>query len=237
MSRFTFESGEDESPVWTPDSKYLTFSSSRAGKQRQTLWRPVDGSRPEEQIFSSARHQHLAGWTPDGQTLISEEVDDSWSIYTNRRGGQGTAWSPTPFQEQGVTVSPDGKWLAYGSNESGPSQVYVQAFPGPGEKVQVSSDGGGEPRWSPVTNELFYRNGDKMMVVTFQTTPQFTPSAPRLLFELKTSRMSWAQANYDVAPDGKRFLMLQGEDEVLPRELRIVANWIDDVKALAPRQP
>jgi Tol biopolymer transport system component len=234
LSRFTFEPGEDESPVWTPDSRYVTFSSSRIGKPRQTLWRPVDGSRPEEEIFSSDRHQHLGGWTPDGQTLVSEEVGESWSIYTARRGEQGKAWNVTPFQEQGVVPSPDGRWLAYSSNESGPSQVYVQSFPGPGGKVQVSVDGGGEPRWSPKTRELFYRNGDKMMVVAYETTPQFTPAPPKVLFTLKTSRMGWAQANYDVSPDGKRFLVITGDDELLPTSLNVLTNWFADLRTVGP---
>ena len=225
LSRFTVETGEDESAVWTPDSLYLTFSSSRTGKPRQTLTRPIDGSRPEEELFSVPRHQHLGGWTPDGQTLVSEEVDESWTIYTSRRGGTGAPLFISPFQEQGVTLSVDGKWIAYSSNESGVTQVFVRAFPGPGATLQVSTDGGTEPRWSRAGNELFYRNGDKMMVVSFQTTPQFLPSTPKPLFTLKMARMGWPQANYDVSRDGKRFLVVQGEEDQLPTELQVITNW------------
>jgi eukaryotic-like serine/threonine-protein kinase len=236
LSRFTTGAGEDESPVWTPDSLSLTFSASRAGKPRQTLISPIDRSRPEEELFSSTRHQHLGGWTPDGQTLVSEEVDESWTLYVSRRGGTGTPLATTPFQEQGVTVSRDGKWIAYSSNESGPPQVFVQAFPGPGARLQISTDGGTEARWSPASNELFYRNGDKMMMVTYTTTPQFTASPPKPLFTLKMARMGWAQANYDVSRDGKRFLVVQGDEDQLPTELQLITNWFEELKGLTPKR-
>ena len=236
LSRFTTEAGEDESPVWTPDSLSLTFSASRVGKPRQTLISPIDRSRPEEQLFSSPRHQHLGGWTPDGQTLVSEEVEESWTLYQSRRGGTGAPLATTPFQEQGVTVSPDGKWIAYSSNESGPPQIFVQAFPGPGAKIQISTDGGTEARWSPVGNELFYRNGDKMMVVSYTASPGFSSGPPKALFTLKMSRMGWPQANYDVSRDGKRFLVVQGQEDQLPTELQLITNWFETLTTLVPQR-
>ena len=112
--------------------------------------------------------------------------------------------------------------------------VYVQAFPGPVGKSQISTGGGTEPRWSPKGDELFYRNGDRMMAVSVTTQPAFSAGAPRVLFEGRFARLGWAQANYDVSPDGRRFLMIQGDDPALPTSLRLITNWFTELASRAP---
>jgi eukaryotic-like serine/threonine-protein kinase len=237
LSRFTFDPGEDESPVWTPDGKRLTYAGSRTGKPRVTFWKAADSSGVEEALFVSKTHQHISGWTPDGKTLISEEIDGTFGLYVGSLGDQNVKpYLQTAFIEVGAQLSPDGKWIAYTSNESGPPQVFVQAFPGPGSRIQISTAGGSEPRWAPSGRELFYRNGDRMMAVPIDYTPTLRPGAPAALFEGQYTRIGWGSANYDVTPDGRRFLMVKGEDQALPTQIRLVVNPVDELRRLAPHK-
>ena len=135
----------------------------------------------------------------------------------------------TPFQEIAAQLSPDGKWIVYSSNESGPSQIFAQAFPGGGSRVQISTEGGSEPRWARSGREIFYRHGDQMMAVPIDFTPTLRPGAPRLLFEGQFTRIGWGQANYDVAADG-RFLMIKGQEQVAPTVVRLVVNWFEELR-------
>ena len=139
----------------------------------------------------------------------------------------------TPFVDGYARFSPDGRWVAYLSNESGHNEVYVQPFPGPGEKKQISTDGAAEPVWARNGRELFYRNADRMMAVEVTTSPSFMAGKPRLLFEKPYVRVS-LRPNYDVTPDG-RFLMLQQiEAESAPMYLNVVQNWQEELKRLVP---
>jgi serine/threonine-protein kinase len=132
--------------------------------------------------------------------------------------------------------SPDGRRLAYVSGESGRAEVYVVSYPGPGGKWQISNDGGGEPVWARSGRELFYRNGDKMMAVDIATEPSFSAGKPKLLFEGRYNRGRWGgHPNYDVTPDGRRFLMVKGRsrEQDAPNQLNVVQNWLDELKRRA----
>jgi Tol biopolymer transport system component len=140
------------------------------------------------------------------------------------------------FSEQWGVFSPDGRWVAYHSEESGRSEIYVQPYPGPGSRVQISTEGGFQPTWARNGRELFYRNGDKMTVVSVQTQPDFKAGTPKTLFEAH-----YDFADYDLAADGKHFLMLKGDDEAAPTQLHVVMNWLEDwnpssKKTVSPRQ-
>jgi hypothetical protein len=128
--------------------------------------------------------------------------------------------------------SRDGRWIAYASDESGRFEVYVQPYPGSGERYVISTEGGGEPAWSRNTNELFYRDGDRMMAVDIQTSP-FRASRPRLLFTghyLHTER----RTEYDVTPNGE-FVMVNGAPgDEHPTQLSLLMNWFDELKAKVP---
>ena len=133
--------------------------------------------------------------------------------------------------------SPDGHWLAYVSNESGRFDVYVQPFPGPGGKRQISTEGGNEPVWSRNGEELFYRNGNQMMAVEITTEPSFSAGTPRLLFEGAFRRGSVLRADYDVTPDGQRFVMLQqGGPDSGATQINVVLNWFEELKQRVPVQ-
>ena len=128
--------------------------------------------------------------------------------------------------------SPDGRWLAYASDESGRTEVYIRPYEGPGPKEQISTAGGNEPVWAPDGRELFYRNGDQMIVVDITTEPTFSAGTPRVLFERRyafTHRPD-APRNYDVARDGQRFLMIKSEQEAAVTQLNVVLNWFAELQ-------
>jgi serine/threonine-protein kinase len=142
----------------------------------------------------------------------------------------------------GPQLSPDGRWLAYASDESGSGrEVYVRAFPGPGGPWQASVGGGNEPQWNPRGGELFYRNGDRMMAVPVDTTAGFSAGKPHELFKgnYAPSHGGYVRANYDVSPDGRRFLMLQPADAgaTPPSQITVVLNWSEELKRLVPVRP
>ena len=138
----------------------------------------------------------------------------------------------TSAYDGGGAFSPDGHWLAYVTNESGQFEVYVRRYPGPDRKP-VSTEGGTHPRWNRNGKELFYRNGNKMMVVDVSTTPDLGLSRPRILFEQRYAFGS-AQtvANYDVSPDGERFVMVK--DDSASGRINVVLNWLEELKRLVP---
>jgi hypothetical protein len=141
----------------------------------------------------------------------------------------------TPAGEAGGSFSPDGRFIAYDSNESGRLEVYVQPFPGPGGRWQVSTEGGRQAVWSRTGREIFYRSGDRMMAVKVQTDPSFALSKPEVLFEGRyAGGIEWyGYADYDVSPDGRRFLMIPIEDESAPTRVHVVLNWAEELKTRA----
>ncbi len=158
------------------------------------------------------------------------------------REGEQEPWAflDTEFDETGAMFSPNGRWLAYMSNETGRYEVYVQPFSvtGPRGTKQISVGGGTEPVWAPDSRELFYRNGDKMMAVAIETDPELSIGTPRLLFEKRfLAGPPWARRNYDISPDGQRFLMIQREQDLVPTEIIVVLNWFEELKRLVPREP
>ena len=134
--------------------------------------------------------------------------------------------------------SPDGHWLAYISNESGRPEVYVQPYPGPGGKWQISTEGGTEPIWNRNGRELFYRSGNKMMAVDITTQPSFSAGKPRMLFEGQYVADDWPliTAAYDVSADGQRFLMVKPRPSRLPSptQINVVLNWFEELKQKVP---
>ena len=152
------------------------------------------------------------------------------------RGGDASPFVATAFHEGSPLFSPDGRWLAYVSDESGRNEIYVQPYPGPGVKWPISTEGGTEPRWSADGRELFYRLGDKMMVVEVQSEPTFTSGRPQLVFEGPYLRDRFATSNYDISPDGQRFLMIKAveEEEGQQDQINVVLNWFEELKRLVP---
>jgi Tol biopolymer transport system component len=241
LTHFTFDPAEDETPVWSPDGKRLAFSATR-GTRRVILWRSADGSGPEELVLETDGHSHVTDWSSDGRLLVYEEessATNGWDIWMlplqTERKPQRLLGSN--HNERWPALSPDGRWLAYLSDESGRSEVYVQAFPGPGGKWQVSTEGGGEPVWARNGRELFYRNGDKMMVVSVQTQPTFAPGRAQVLFQASYEVMDGVRPNFDVTPDGQRFLTIKAaESSSRPAQIDVVLNWFEELKRRDPER-
>jgi len=143
----------------------------------------------------------------------------------------GAAALKPPSNETAPRFSPDGHWMAYVSDESGRWEVYVQPYPGPGGRWQISTEGGVEPVWNPSGRELFYRSGNRMMAVPVTLAAGFAAGKPEALFEGPWLRTPRTLPNYDVSGDGKRFLVLKADDqdESAP-EIVVVQNWYEELK-------
>jgi serine/threonine-protein kinase len=224
-------------PIWMPDGKRLTL---RLTPTLNIYSMPADGSGAAKRLTTSENGQYPGSWSPDGHVLAFSELDPTtgWDIWVLNLDGDGKPrpFLQTPSNEAGPILSPDGHWLAYQSDESGRSEIYVRPFPGPGGKVQISTEGGAQPVWARNGRELFYRNGDKMMAATVETKPTFTAAKPKLLFEgrYEAGIYTFAQ-NYDVSSDGQRFLMIKAsEQESAATQVNVVLNWSEELRRLAP---
>jgi len=241
LSRFTSKTNDAETPVWTPDGKRVAFAMTTKGNPRQILWKLADGSAGEEVLAGSERHLHLGGWSPKADALVAMATDTGniWTLeMTDKRTLRPLLQAP--YQMRAATVSPDGRWLAYASNDTDRFEVYVQPFPNLNGRYSISSEGGAEPIWAKNSRELFYRNGDKMMAVAIsEKDGRLEPGTPTLLFEgrFAVSTVSGNDAWYDVSPDGKRFLMLKTEDAPNgTASIIVVQDWINELKRLVPNK-
>ena len=142
----------------------------------------------------------------------------------------------SPFGENAPTFSPDGRWVAYQSNKSGQSEVYVRPYPGPGGEVTISTGGGQEPVWAPDGKELFYRNGAQMLVAPVQTNPTFSTRTPELLFEESYVLELYGTSNYDVSTNGQQFAMVRTISEGASESAQIVLvqNRFEDLTERVP---
>ena len=176
--------GYSFSPVWDRDGKRVTYSSERDGKNN-LFWKAADGSSEEELLWHKQPHLLPGSWSLDGKHLAFYEINErSRDIgVLSLQDSSKSVFVATEANEISPVFSPDGNWIAYSSNETGRYEVYVKPYPVTGAKYSISNDGGNEPVWAPDGNELFYRNRDKMMVVTIETDPAFKRGTPRKLFE------------------------------------------------------
>jgi Tol biopolymer transport system component len=237
LTRLTIDGKTNTSPLWTPDGKRIVFQSDREGETPETdlFWLLADGSSAAEHL--TAAPNDTGPWSSAGRVLVIDgnSAGTGRDIYILRPGDRvRQPLLRTPFNEGSPTFSPDGRWLAYASDESGRYEIYVQSYPGPGGRLQISTEGGTEPAWARNGRELFYRSGDKMMAVEIDTRSSFSAGKPKFLFQGLYQPTPILDANYDVAPDG-RFLMLKPSgDEQAPTQVNLVLNWFEELKRLAP---
>jgi dipeptidyl aminopeptidase/acylaminoacyl peptidase len=243
--RLTDEEGSEYWAIWTPDGKDIVFNSTRMKRPvANLLWKPADGSRSAEFFAEGANHQQPKSWSADGKVMaITEGLDPETGIdiFIVKIDGDR---KPEPFLNSSFNeiqpiFSPDGRWIGYATDESGRDEVYVRPYPGPGDLIPISTDGGMEPVWSPDGKVLYYRDisGNKMMAVSFITEPTLRVGKPQLLFEGKYyGGMPWGR-NYDISPDGTRFIVITDESQSeKPTQINVVLNWAEELKLLAPSE-
>jgi eukaryotic-like serine/threonine-protein kinase len=237
LTRFTFEGDTNIRPVWILDGKRIAFTSDKEGPLN-IFWQLADGSGGRERLTSSEYTQFPISSSADGQLLAFVEVNPTQRDISLLRLGDRKVqpFLRTRFNETLPRFSPDGRWLAYISDESGRYEVYVQPYPGPGGKWQISTEGGTEPVWSRNGRELFYRSGDKMMAADVTTQPSFSAGTPKVLFERHYQGTAVPTPNYDVSLDGQRFLMLKPteQSEAAPTQINVVLNWFEELKQKVP---
>jgi serine/threonine protein kinase len=248
-SPITLKTGAANFPIWSPDGQYLTYSyttSAHTGVGESIYRRRVDGSGEEEQLTpNSPLSSYPSSWSPDGKILsfVRTSATDGacCDIWTLRMGEDGKPEAPQLFADTSrVTAvslsepefSPDGHWLAYGSAESGTTQIYVVPFPGPGGKWQISTDGGAEPRWSRNGHELFYIRAGQLLAVPYSFDKNsFQAGKPQQLFDSRFE-MRAPYSSFDATADGQHFVAFQfeGGKPAARSEPTVVLNWLDAVR-------
>jgi len=227
LTRFTFE-GLSRDPVWAPDGEAVVFGSKRGESVFGLFRQRLDARAPAELIWASP----VAIWpdpndfTPDGRVLIfttkgKDTGEDIWALSLEGER-DAKAWLQTPANEGQARVSPDGRFVAYASDESGSDEIYVQAFPGPGGKWLVSQDGGSDPIWSRDGRQLFFRHADEMRAVEVDTAVGFSFGSPVTLF---SGHYRASGRDFDVSPDAKRFVMMRNDDPRTGSKVNVLLDW------------
>ena len=238
LSRFTFDPAIDVFPIWSPDGSRIVFASNRKGPF-DLYQKPAIGAGTEELLLATAQEKIPTDWSPDGRFLLYRSVDpktgyDIWALPMN---GDRKPFPvvQTNFDERDAQFSPDGKWIAYQSNESGRFEIYIQPFPGPGSKLQVSTNGGAQVRWGPDGKELFYIALDaRLMAVPIRlaSNPQTAePGSPTPLFATRVggALQGTFRQQYHVSSDGARFLMNTITEEAAS-PITVILNWNPEAK-------
>jgi eukaryotic-like serine/threonine-protein kinase len=228
-SRFTFDPAEDVRPLWSPDGKTIVFSSDRGG-QFDLYTKAAGGGGQEQLLFKSDELKFAHDWSRDGRYIAFHSLGKKtgWDLWVLPTFGdrKPIPFLQTPFNETRPAFSPDGKWLAYQSNESGRAEIYVQNFPGPGGKWQVSTGGGFEPAWRADGKELYYGAPDqKIMAVEVHAGETFEAGVPQALFAARVQPIGNVRSHYVPSADGQRFLLLAplGREAMVPTT--VVVNW------------
>ncbi|MDZ4864149.1 MAG: hypothetical protein SGJ01_11965, partial [Gemmatimonadota bacterium] len=239
LSRLTFEEFLKYRPTWTPDGQAVTYIVDPGNNNAAIYRKRADGSGAPERLFGSDRSVAEALWSRDARWLVLRTTVPTRDILGLRPGTDST---PVPivaspkFEERAATLSPDGRFIAYQSDESGRDEIYVRPFPKADDgRWQLSTSGGGEPLWSHGGREIFFRaRSGEMMTVPVTLAPAFSPGTPRSLFPATGYAKSPGNRAYDVTPDDQRFVMLRSLDDSSSRlavQLVFVENWWEELRA------
>jgi hypothetical protein len=239
LSRLTTGPRTEFDPFWSRDGGTVFFVLDRPPFEidRIAFGTSADG----EPLWKERAELDtlMTGLSSDGRLVVYEltEPGTGDNLWVRPVDGSTPARSfrATPYAETYGTFSPDDRWMAYQSDETGRPEVYVEAFPGPGERRQISADGGTEPLWVRGTGEIFYRHGDDMRVVTVRTSPRLELGATRTLFTLSWAATDNDARSYDVSPDGQLAFMVRIPDANAPRRIDLVTHWLDELARELPR--
>jgi serine/threonine-protein kinase len=250
-TRVTFSANNRFYPIWTADGTRLVFADG-VGASNRVLWKTADGVSPPQVLIDSGLRRYPTSSAPDGKVIALyaggtlNATRDLWMLHIGGDKPRLEMFMQTPFEERGAIFSPDGRWIAYVSNKSGQNDIYALPYPGPGSEVTISVGGGQEPVWGPSGRELFYRHDGKLLVVPVQPRgATLSIGAPKVMFadpyRPDTGGAGGGMANYDVARDGKSFVMV--EEPRLPpapvstMRINVVLNWPEDLKTPSSRPP
>ena len=254
LTQFTQE-GYNASPLWTPDGRRVAFWSANRDEGPGIYWKPVDGSAPAELLLESeeaGEQFRLGAWSTDGvhlaYTVQGTKGSDIWVLTLSENGPRAEPFLEVDSLVRNPMFSPDGSWLAYVSEESGREEVFLQRYPGGGDKLQVSDNGGFTPVWAPGSSSLYYQTYFGIMEVPVATDPELRVGSPTLLFRRGSPATAisggrsyvpyalgawyWGHT-FDIAAGGDRLLMVyEVEDPWRASELRVIQGWSEELDRL-----
>lgn len=250
LSSLTTDMSPDGNPVWTPDGQRIAFASARGDKRTPNLyWQRVDGSGGVQRLTESPNEQQPYSWHPSGRFLAFEEMTPEARrnlMILPLEGDDRSGWKPgkptvflnSPTDEGEPMFSPDGRWLAYSSGESGRQEVHVRPFPGPGGRWQISTLGGMNPTWSRTKHELFYAADGQIMVVDYTVDgDSFRAGKPRLQSDQRHQTRG-PNRTFDLHPDGERFVLAPAAPATNGTKLDravFLFDFFDQLRRIAPR--
>jgi Tol biopolymer transport system component len=259
LTRLTFAADKNDAPVWTPDGKRIVYASAEKGAAANLWWIRADGGGDAQRLTASKDPQYPSSWSPDGKVLAFSQMNSatSWDVMTLPvEGSEASGWKPgapkqfasSPAVEMLPAFSPDGRWIAHMSNESGFYEIYVRPFPGPGGKWQISNGGahgigGWGPEWSRNGKELLYYvpSSHQIMAVSYTTSgDSFVAEKPYVWSrgQIADRRVDINNPNFSLHPDGKRIAVLRSSStESGPPPVKTVSfifNFFDELRRKVP---
>ena len=241
----TRHEGTDILPTWSPNGDRLAYSSNRTG-DRDLYIIPADGSQEPTRILTAPEfRQYITDWSPDEKILlffrmrVGGQESDLWYLEKSDDGSsyEEVLFLQSRFNERTAKFSPDGRYVAYSSDESAEYEIYIRRFPDAGGLRRVSVNGGSQPRWRADGEELSYVEGDTLMAVPVSTSPELTVGTPKPLFSSPGLLLGRGNVlGYDVTPDGQRFVVWEpveaeeGAEQTARPSIRVVQNWFAEFK-------
>jgi eukaryotic-like serine/threonine-protein kinase len=233
-TRFTFNSGIDRMPRWSPDGKQIAFSSNRNGTFDLFI-KESSGASEEMSIFEHDSDLYISDWSRNGKYILInalEQTKNLWSIWVLpiEEGTDPYQFLSTEFNEYSARFSPDGRWVAYVSDISGRQEIYIRQFPGPGAVWQISTNGASDPVWSPGGNEIFYTDLSNNLVASRirNVDNRVEVVSVREVFGTNKANL-FSNALYDISPDGKRFIIVSTGGLAQSPPLTFVVNWDSEI--------
>jgi len=230
LRRLTFDEAFDGYPLWTPDGSRVVFQSQRAGEG--LFWKAADGTGDVEQLLERAS-VYPYGWSADGRLVFQQRPGDI-GVLSLEGDRASELLLDSAFLEVDPAISPDGRWIAYASDETGRMEIYVRPFPDVADgQWQVSADGGFDPLWSPDGRELFFNSFTGMLVARVETDSTFEADTPEP-FPFSPG-FPVIGTEFDIAPDGDRFVFLQSESDATEADgLVLVQHWFQELTERVP---